>query len=245
MLYFRLNAVGEPIASQFDSILNCMYWCVVTITTVGYGDYVATSYLGRFVSLSWYSFSKFKFFENSFHFSKISNLSVSCRWVSFAFIVESSCLLFPFLSSVKTFRRNWMCCMDEKRTLCLRHLWSFWTISPRIPILRFLPAQQVRLPRYFEQNYDKILCYSCFLIIRLITIFIFLDLFRVLQETHYFKNQHLDARYLLQLAEFKAKKLAAVVILAKTLCSQKQYKKIVDEAKKVSLNIYVSALNIL
>ncbi len=68
---------------------------------------------------------------------------------------------------------------------------------------------------------------------------LFSDLFRVLQETNYFKNQHLDARYLLQLAEFKAKKLAAVVILAKTLCSQKQYKKIVEEAKKVSSSIFL------
>jgi voltage-gated potassium channel len=37
-------------ANGFDSIPSCIYWGVVTITTVGYGDIVPTTVLGKFIA---------------------------------------------------------------------------------------------------------------------------------------------------------------------------------------------------
>ena len=41
-----------PISSQnFNSMENCMWFVIVTMATVGYGDYYPTSYLGRILGM--------------------------------------------------------------------------------------------------------------------------------------------------------------------------------------------------
>lgn len=41
---------GEEHVSQFDSIPQSMYWAIVTMTTVGYGDIVPQTTIGKFIS---------------------------------------------------------------------------------------------------------------------------------------------------------------------------------------------------
>ena len=41
-----------PVSEQnFDNIMNCMWFVIVTMATVGYGDFWPTSYLGRIVGM--------------------------------------------------------------------------------------------------------------------------------------------------------------------------------------------------
>lgn len=42
--------VEGPINEQFNSIPQSIYWCIVTITTVGYGDISPVSPLGKFIA---------------------------------------------------------------------------------------------------------------------------------------------------------------------------------------------------
>ena len=44
------EAQEEFIESQFDSIPQAMYWAIVTMTTVGYGDIVPKTVVGKFIS---------------------------------------------------------------------------------------------------------------------------------------------------------------------------------------------------
>lgn len=44
------EAQEEFIESQFDSIPQAMYWAIVTMTTVGYGDIVPKTTIGKFIS---------------------------------------------------------------------------------------------------------------------------------------------------------------------------------------------------
>ena len=37
--------------SKIKTILDALWWCVATVTTVGYGDIVPISYIGRIVAL--------------------------------------------------------------------------------------------------------------------------------------------------------------------------------------------------
>ena len=41
-----------PVSGQnFDSIANCMWYVIVTMATVGYGDYFPLSYMGRIIGM--------------------------------------------------------------------------------------------------------------------------------------------------------------------------------------------------
>jgi hypothetical protein len=41
-----------PVSNQnFDSLPNCMWFVIVTMATVGYGDFFPTSYMGRIIGM--------------------------------------------------------------------------------------------------------------------------------------------------------------------------------------------------
>ncbi|MDW0178127.1 MAG: potassium channel family protein [Nitrososphaeraceae archaeon] len=40
-----------PIQSKIKTLLDALWWCVATVTTVGYGDIVPVSNIGRIVAL--------------------------------------------------------------------------------------------------------------------------------------------------------------------------------------------------
>ncbi len=46
VMYFLEGPVNEG----FDSIPRCIYWAIVTLTTVGYGDITPTTNIGQFIS---------------------------------------------------------------------------------------------------------------------------------------------------------------------------------------------------
>ncbi len=49
-IYLRKDVVGEGFeTTPFDNLGACVYWAIVTMTTLGYGDLYPTSNLGRFI----------------------------------------------------------------------------------------------------------------------------------------------------------------------------------------------------
>ena len=50
MYHIETNLIGDPASSQFTSIPQSMYWAIVTMTTVGYGDVVPQTVLGKIIS---------------------------------------------------------------------------------------------------------------------------------------------------------------------------------------------------
>ncbi len=49
-LMYQVEHGAEPETSQFTSIPQSMYWAIVTMTTVGYGDVVPHTPIGKFIS---------------------------------------------------------------------------------------------------------------------------------------------------------------------------------------------------
>ncbi len=50
MYHIETTIFGDPQTSQFTSIPQSMYWAIVTMTTVGYGDVVPQTVLGKIIS---------------------------------------------------------------------------------------------------------------------------------------------------------------------------------------------------
>jgi hypothetical protein len=50
--YFRLIDNTDENYRTFDSFINSMWVVIITLTTVGYGDITASTFPGRFISVS-------------------------------------------------------------------------------------------------------------------------------------------------------------------------------------------------
>ena len=48
-LMFSIENAAQP--GQFDSVAQAIWWSVVTLTTVGYGDITPVTFLGKFVAM--------------------------------------------------------------------------------------------------------------------------------------------------------------------------------------------------
>ena len=49
-MVYHVELMLEPLGTPFESVVDTLWWAFVTVTTVGYGDFVPMSNMGQFLA---------------------------------------------------------------------------------------------------------------------------------------------------------------------------------------------------